>query len=377
MPAPDAAFVSVSYTRSPQASEKPMYPTVRTLLRCMRSTTASIINCTGCATVTTHGFSFGSSKMGVRPIMGVFASLPTCAMAMAAGTPEVPISKSTFSSSISLRALRPALLGSEPSSSTMSWTLRPSPRPARPRGRPPARSQRTRRPAPQRVRRVSRSASGAASCRGSGGVVGWWAGGSNEQLDRRQCAPGAEQIDALGADRPTGGRAHQVVARRAAQQGLLLAARLDVEERRAQPCLAVCFAFDARRRQHMLAVAGRVLRMRARVLQALHVQLQQQPVFIGQRVVRMRVGLRRAEQRHPVVAVGGEQGEPFVEPALVEQRRLVGDEIARIVHGPASVPATIDWAQARNWLRISSSFVPLVVTLGRVNNQWAMSILDL
>src|SRR6218665_2864896 len=81
--------------------------------------------------------------------------------------------------------------------------------------------------------------SGVVLCCGAGGVVGWWAGGSNEQLDRRQCAPGAEQIDALGADRPTGGRAHQVVARRAAQQGLLLAARLDVEERRAQPCLAV------------------------------------------------------------------------------------------------------------------------------------------
>jgi hypothetical protein len=91
----------------------------------MRSTTASIISCVGCATVITHGLSLGSSRMGVRPIIGVFASLPTCAIAMAAGTPEVPMSTSTFSSSISLRALRPAVVGSEPSSSTMSCTLRP------------------------------------------------------------------------------------------------------------------------------------------------------------------------------------------------------------------------------------------------------------
>ncbi|MCY1506715.1 hypothetical protein D9M68_409690 [compost metagenome] len=91
----------------------------------MRSITALIMSCVGCATVMTHGFSLGSSRMGVRPIMGVFASLPTCAIAMADGTPEVPMSTSTFSSSMSLRALRPAVVGSEPSSSTTSWILRP------------------------------------------------------------------------------------------------------------------------------------------------------------------------------------------------------------------------------------------------------------
>jgi hypothetical protein len=46
-------------------------------------------------------------------------------MAMVAGTPDEPIRMSTFSSSTSLRALRPALLGSDASSSTMSCTLRP------------------------------------------------------------------------------------------------------------------------------------------------------------------------------------------------------------------------------------------------------------
>jgi len=91
----------------------------------MRSTTASTISCVGCATVTTQGLSAGFSAMGVRPISGVLLSLATCAMAMAAGTPEVPMSTSTLSSSTSLRALRPAVVGSLPSSSTMSCTLRP------------------------------------------------------------------------------------------------------------------------------------------------------------------------------------------------------------------------------------------------------------
>ena len=69
--------------------------------------------------------------------------------------------------------------------------------------------------------------------------------------------------------------------------------------------------------------------MRARILQAVDAQLQQQPVFVGERVVRERIGLRGAEQRHPVVAVVGEQREPVVEAAGIEQRGLRGDEVVR------------------------------------------------
>src|SRR5215510_6262847 len=91
----------------------------------MRSTTASIISCGGCATVTVQSLSAGGSEIGDRPIIGVLLSRPTCEIAIVAGTPDEPISTSTFSSSTSLRALRPALVGSEPSSSTISCTLRP------------------------------------------------------------------------------------------------------------------------------------------------------------------------------------------------------------------------------------------------------------
>ena len=91
----------------------------------MRSTTASIMSWVGCATVTTQGLSAGLIMMGVRPIIGTLASRATCAMAIAEGTPEVPMMTSTLSSSASLRALRPATVGSEASSSTTSWILWP------------------------------------------------------------------------------------------------------------------------------------------------------------------------------------------------------------------------------------------------------------
>ena len=72
-----------------------------------------------------HGFDAASSEIGVSPIIGVLVSFATCAIASADGTPDVPMITSHFSSWISLRALRPAALGSEPSSSTTSWILRP------------------------------------------------------------------------------------------------------------------------------------------------------------------------------------------------------------------------------------------------------------
>lgn len=101
-----------------------------------------------------------------------------------------------------------------------------------------------------------------------------------------------------------------------------------------------------------------MLRVGARVLQAVHAQLQQQPVFVGQRVVQMRIGLRGPLQRHPVMAVLGEQREPVVEAAGVEQRGLGGDEVCGVGHDAGSA---MYFAHARNWLRISSSLVPLVV----------------
>jgi hypothetical protein len=56
----------------------------------------------------------------VIPIIGVLLSRATAAIAIEPGTPEVPISTSTLSSSTSLRALRAAVDGSDASSSWIS-----------------------------------------------------------------------------------------------------------------------------------------------------------------------------------------------------------------------------------------------------------------
>ncbi|CKT72471.1 Uncharacterised protein [Mycobacterium tuberculosis] len=56
---------------------------------------------------------------------GVLVSRATPAMAREPGAPAVPMMTSTLSSSISLRALRAAVDGSDASSSWMTCTLRP------------------------------------------------------------------------------------------------------------------------------------------------------------------------------------------------------------------------------------------------------------
>ncbi len=90
--------------------------------RFMRSATILTSREAGCGTDTTHcsGVS-GSLPIGETAIIGTFSSLATAAMAMVDGAVAVPISRSTFSSSTSLRALRVAADGSEPSS---SWIRR-------------------------------------------------------------------------------------------------------------------------------------------------------------------------------------------------------------------------------------------------------------
>jgi hypothetical protein len=57
---------------------------------------------------------------GVSEMIGVLVSAATTAIATVPGTPDVPISTSTFSSSTSLRALRVAADGSEAPSSRIS-----------------------------------------------------------------------------------------------------------------------------------------------------------------------------------------------------------------------------------------------------------------
>ena len=75
---------------------------------------------------------------------------------------------------------------------------------------------------------------------------------------------------------------------------------------------------------------ARLLRIHARAREPPHPRLQQPPVVVDQRhrVVRIvLVGLAR----HPVPGVGGEQREPVVELGLVEQPRLVQQELLAAV----------------------------------------------
>ena len=62
---------------------------------------------------------------GETAIIGTFSSFATAIMAMVDGAVAVPIRRSTFSSSMSLRALRVAAEGSEPSSSWISLIFSP------------------------------------------------------------------------------------------------------------------------------------------------------------------------------------------------------------------------------------------------------------
>ena len=87
----------------------------------IRSTTAATISGGGCGMEISH-WPLGpvGGLDGVSEIIGVFVSAATTAIAMVPGTPDVPISTSTFSSSTSLRALRVAADGSEASSRRIS-----------------------------------------------------------------------------------------------------------------------------------------------------------------------------------------------------------------------------------------------------------------
>src|ERR1044071_2645779 len=115
-----------------------------------------------------------------------------------------------------------------------------------------------------------------------------------------------------------------------------------------------CF-FDLGSLQDVVAAARRLLRIGGGLLEALDAQLEEQPVLVGERVVVERIGLV-GRRRHPVVAVLGEELVPLVEALLVQQARFPDHELDGIGHG------AMNSAQARNWLRMEISLVPLAVT---------------
>ena len=114
-----------------------------------------------------------------------------------------------------------------------------------------------------------------------------------------------------------------------------------------------------------MAAAPRLLREGAVALEPLDPDGEQHLVLVHQRGGEPRIGLAPL-QRHPVDAVLGEQIEPFVEPVLVDQPRLADDEIDQLLvgrrgHCRAHIDIVMYFDQARNWLRICHSVVPLVI----------------
>ena len=85
----------------------------------MRSATTLTSSAAGCGTVTAHWSvaEAGCGAIGETAIIGTLSSVATAVIAMVPGAVAVPMRRSTFSSSISLRALRAEVDGSEPSSS--------------------------------------------------------------------------------------------------------------------------------------------------------------------------------------------------------------------------------------------------------------------
>src|SRR3954463_868167 len=94
--------------------------------RLMRSATILTSSEAGCGTEMAHwSAGLGCPVSGETAIIGTFNSVATAIIAMVDGVVAVPIRRSTFSSSISLRALRVAAEGSEPSSSWISLIFSP------------------------------------------------------------------------------------------------------------------------------------------------------------------------------------------------------------------------------------------------------------
>src|SRR6185503_2063857 len=98
------------------------------------------------------------------------------------------------------------------------------------------------------------------------------------------------------------------------------------------------------------------LRERGRLLQPLDAQLEEQLVLVGERVMLERI-LLPGRERHPVIRVVGEKLVPLVEALLVQQARFAQHEADELsfIHG------AMNSRQARNWLRIETSLVPLQV----------------
>src|SRR5260221_239796 len=102
-----------------------MYPTVLMLCALMCSYSTLPMIGTGCGIPTDHLARSGIIGNGARPMCGMPASLATLDTAMLGGVVEDPMMMSALDSVTKRRALVVALVGSPPSSSTMTLSGTP------------------------------------------------------------------------------------------------------------------------------------------------------------------------------------------------------------------------------------------------------------
>src|SRR6202167_1559656 len=102
-----------------------MYPTVLMLCAFMCSYNTLPMIETGCGIDTDHFARSGVIGNGARPIWGIPASLATLEIAMVGGVVDEPMMMSALDSVTKRRALVVALVGSPPSSSTMTLSGTP------------------------------------------------------------------------------------------------------------------------------------------------------------------------------------------------------------------------------------------------------------
>src|SRR5215831_17406916 len=188
---------------------------------------------------------------------------------------------------------------------------------------------------------------------------------SHEKLDVPESRVAIDEIDALEFDPQLAVNDSQCVGRPGGVKLLVVVPGFDVVHRSPGHEFVVGFIslVDLWRLQDVMAPALGLLRIRPLTLEPLDPDGEQQLVLVHQRGRQLWIGLAPL-QRHPIDAVIGEQIEPFVQPMLVDQPRLVDDKIdklliSRCLHGsPLHIDNVMNFDHARNWLRICHSVVP-------------------
>src|SRR3954462_7899859 len=149
-----------------------------------------------------------------------------------------------------------------------------------------------------------------------------------EDRDAIELAFGIHQVNALVRDLECIAAASQPVLDESAIDALLLVAELDQSQRGCDAQLSTRLRGGDHVADLMHGPRQRLARMRARMAQLLHAQLEQRAVVVDDRRGLERVLLSVLE-RHPVGRILREEREPFLVALLVQQPGLVIEELLR------------------------------------------------